>query len=74
VLSLESKDVIPNFGCYPERMIEDRMRAILESSFSELLVTSENLVSRLFTNAELDTNVGNPSAAIEAGLDKISSF
>jgi hypothetical protein len=66
VLSLESEDTLLNFGRYTERMLEDRMRAILESSFSECPVSPENLVSRLFTDAELATDVSNPSVAIEA--------
>jgi len=66
MLSLESKDTLLNFGRDSERMLEDRMRAILESSFSELPVSPENLVSRLFTDAELVTDVSNPSVAIEA--------
>ena len=67
MLSLESEDTLPNFGCYTERMLEHRMRTILESSFSELPVSPENFVSRFFTDAELATDVSDPSASIEAG-------
>jgi hypothetical protein len=67
VLSLQSEDTRLNFGRYTELMLEDRMRAILESSFSELPVSPEHLVARLFTDAEFATDVSNLSAAIEAG-------
>jgi len=74
VLSFESEDTLPHLRDYSEWMLEGRMGAILEPSFSEFLVSSENLVSRLLADTELGTDISNPSTAIEARLDKLFSF
>ncbi len=74
VLSFESDNVFLNFRRYTEWVVEDRVRAIIQSSFAEVPKSAENLVPCFLTDTEVATDISDLSPAIEAGSDKLSSF
>jgi hypothetical protein len=74
MLSFEGDDMLLNLRGDAESGVEDRVRAILETSFTKVPISAENLVPCFLTDIELATDISDLSTAIEAGFDKLFSF